>query len=323
MQCNAVDVVKTEQPNEPYIASIEVIEPMEPKTREDVMDALTFLRAKFRDGADKLPSEEREKYRNVFQHIIKEMRDMEQSLEMAECNPDDRVLQMVGSFPCDASGHLCFPNKEDVQISFLRKKEECNLIEVESVSMEDNYNFLLSGPTCSNYLLCEPTMFVKFKTLDQSKQAEKIRYVDINFDFSRGGKYARGFQFITPKQNSTERAAYRGIGDLIKRLKEVDSKLKALGAIPGIGGLPELSGSFVQKEDYDIWIKSSYNAVAQCWRKDSLPALHKWLCSKTRVDRRRRQTALEPLVDERLDILLQLAQFDPDQYPVVIEREFK
>jgi hypothetical protein len=51
--------------------------------------------------------------------------------------------------------------------------------------------------------------------------------------------------------------------------------------------------------------------------------LHAWLCTRTRVDKSKRQAALEPLVDERIDILLKLAMFDPDQYPVVIEREFK
>jgi Asp-tRNA(Asn)/Glu-tRNA(Gln) amidotransferase C subunit len=129
MQFNDVKTEQLSKTGEPFIDGIECIEAMEPKKKEDVMEALAFLRAKFRDGAEKLPSEEREKYRNVFQHIIEEFRGMEESLTQAECNPDDRVLQMNGPFRRDETGALCAPKKEDVQASFLqvmRRGEVCH-----------------------------------------------------------------------------------------------------------------------------------------------------------------------------------------------------
>jgi hypothetical protein len=51
--------------------------------------------------------------------------------------------------------------------------------------------------------------------------------------------------------------------------------------------------------------------------------LHAFLCTRTRVDRRARQAALEPLVDERIEILLKLVKYDQDRFPFAIEREFK
>ena len=47
------------------------------------------------------------------------------------------------------------------------------------------------------------------------------------------------------------------------------------------------------------------------------------MCTRTRVDKRKRQANLEPLVDERIEILLELAKIDQDKFPFVSEREFK
>jgi Asp-tRNA(Asn)/Glu-tRNA(Gln) amidotransferase C subunit len=329
MQFNDVKTEQLSKTGEPFIDGIECIEAMEPKKKEDVMEALAFLRAKFRDGAEKLPSEEREKYRNVFQHIIEEFRGMEESLTRTECNPDDRVLQMNGPFRRDETGALCAPKKEDVQASFLqvmRRGEVCIPIEVESVSVEENYVHMLYGPANPNYLYKEPNMFVKFKTLEQTKIVEtniKSRTVSYQVGSTLTGS---NYRFSVPALNSADRAAYRAIGDLITRIKTVDSKLKALGAVPGRGGLPELSDKLIQKDDFDTYINSLRAADTQRVRWDPLmkqQELHGWLCTRTRVDKSKRQAALEPLVDERIDILLKLAMFDPDQYPVVIEREFK
>jgi hypothetical protein len=51
--------------------------------------------------------------------------------------------------------------------------------------------------------------------------------------------------------------------------------------------------------------------------------LHAYVSTNIRVDRKERQRKLNSLVDERIDILLRLAQFDPDDFPFVVEREFK
>jgi hypothetical protein len=102
---------------------------------------------------------------------------------------------------------------------------------------------MLYGPANPNYLYKEPNMFVKFKTLEQTKIVEmniKSRTVYYQVASTLTGS---NYRFSVPALNSADRAAYRAIGDLITRLKTVDSKLKALGAVPGRGGLPELSES--------------------------------------------------------------------------------
>jgi hypothetical protein len=72
----------------------------------------------------------------------------------------------------------------------------------------------------------------------------------------------------------------------------------------------------VQNENFDI-------AVTGMQSKNDKVTLHNFLCTRTRVDKRKRQANLEPLVDERIEILLELAKIDQDKFPFVSEREFK
>jgi hypothetical protein len=130
--------------------------------------------------------------------------------------------------------------------------------------------------------------------------------------------YHVGINFV-PCQDSTFRETYRAVGNLILRLKEVDKQLKALGAVPGRGGVPELSDMLVHNEDFDGWVTMSITTP----RGYDKASLHKFLCTRTRVDKRKRQTALEPLVDERIEILMQLSKIDQDKFPFTFEREFK
>ncbi len=137
-----------------------------------------------------------------------------------------------------------------------------------------------------------------------------------NGDNSR--RLMMGFQFSEPRRNARTRAAYREIGTLITRLRQIDAQLKAIGAVPiniGRGGFPKLPDTLIQKEEFD-------ESVAQL-RKATSRQLHAYVSTRIRVDRKERQRKLDSLVDERINILLKLAQFDPDEFPFVVEREFK
>ena len=85
----------------------------------------------------------------------------------------------------------------------------------------------------------------------------------------------------------------------------------------------------VQTEQFDETVKAfeeNVEDVSGKLKHGPLTAkqyLHAYLCSKTRVDKRKRQTALDPLIDERIEILKKLAQFDTDEFPFTYEREFK
>ena len=141
-----------------------------------------------------------------------------------------------------------------------------------------------------------------------------------------------GIQFSKPTQNSATREAYRNIGNLLLRLKKVDDQCKALGAIPGKGGGPMLPEQMVQMEEFDDTVRAFEENIEDVKSKLNRGVgdpktikqdLHAYLCSKTRINKRKRQTALDPLIDERIAILKKLAQFDIDEFPFIYERNYK
>ena len=101
-----------------------------------------------------------------------------------------------------------------------------------------------------------------------------------------------------------------------------------LDAIPGRGGLPILPDQMVQTEQFDETVKAYEDNINDVkGRLNPAPGgpemakqdLHAYLCSRTRIDKRKRQTALDPLIDERIEILKKLAQFDTDEFTFTYE----
>jgi hypothetical protein len=292
--------------------------PIQAKTPNDVMDMLTKLQAKYKNGGDKLPLEEKKKHHELLQNVLKMVGQIETDLKksMDTSDHEGMVLQFRGHFPRDTKGSLIIPSKDKVQLAFVTTSagrynysQVLRQADVESVFKEHNFHHIQEGPKSPNFLLRDTDVFVKFASVEQASFVLGMSG-SRTVDFGALGGY--GFQFVLPSKNSKTRAAYSKIGTLITRLKEVDGQLKALGAVPGRGGVPELSDMLVQKEEFDVAV-TAYDKVT----------LHSFLCTRTRVDKRKRQTALEPLVDERIEILMQLAKIDQEQFPFTFEREFK
>ena len=288
------------------------------KTPEDLKAILELVQAKYRDGADKMSLEEKKKHCDMLQNVLKMVGSMEKDLKQSVDTSDHEgmVLQMRGGFPRDGKGLILIPSKEEVQRAFVtsgggRNPQVVSLADVESVFHERNFHHIQYGPTSPNYLLEEIDVFVKFASVDQAT-------VVLGMNGGRGINLQNGsghsVQFTIPSKDTTTRTAFRTAGDLILRLNKVDKQLKTLGAVPGRGGIPELSAMLVQSEDFDIAVTSHGFDKA---------TLHSFLCTRTRVDKRKRQAALEPLVDQRIEILMELVKIDQDKYPFVCEREFK
>ena len=287
------------------------------KTPEDLKAILELVQAKYRDGADKMSLEEKKKHCDMLQNVLKMVGSMEKDLKQSVDTSDHEgmVLQMRGGFPRDGKGLILIPSKEEVQRAFVtsgggRNPQVVSLADVESVFHERNFHHIQYGPTSPNYLLEEIDVFVKFASVDQ---ATVVLGVGGNKAFQIQNM-GFGVQFVIPSKDTTTRTAFRTAGDLILRLNKVDKQLKTLGAVPGRGGVPELSEMLVQLEDFDAAVTS---------RGYDKATIHAYLCTRIRVDRRKRQAALEPLVNERIEILMELAKIDQDKYPFVCEREFK
>ena len=299
------------------------IAPTAPKSAEDVKAILEQVQAKYRDGADQMSQEERKKHCDLLQHILRMVGSMEKELRQTVHNPGKRsmVLQ-IKNLPGDGKGSVVIPKKEEIERIFVddkfspRNLEAVSKIEVESVFLEWNFPHILSGPKSPNFTTKNAEVFVKFGSVEQAVYVQILGENKgmMTITVKREGcNHSFGIRFV-PCPDATVRATYRNIGDLILRLKEVDRQLKALGAVPGRGGIPELSEMLVQPEDFEAAVTASgFNKAT----------LHNYLCTRTRVDKRKRQAALDPLVDERIEILMALSQIDQDKFPFACEREFK
>lgn len=306
----------------------------QPMSLVELETMLSKVKACYHDNFALLPAEEKKKLLEMLGLVADGVKaiqkDAMQSTGAAE--NEGTILKMCGQFPMDATGSIIVPTKEDLTVALNqcmvrggnRRVDTPPLaVTVQSVRTENNFRFLLAGPTSPNYLFIEREVYVQ---LESSEQANFIRELCLDGCSvmlslgvnSRGGELRGFFQFLTPSQDTVTRAGLRDIGALISDLKRVDDGLRKLGAVPGIGGLPKLSDALVQKEEFDELVKRYQEGDEM-----KLARLHSYLCTRIRVDKRKRRAALEPLVKERLEILMKLSQFDPDEFPVVIEREFK
>ena len=235
-----------------------------------------------------------------------------------DCEGTELRIDWVGGLPM--GGRVVPPTREELAASLHFIYREGLALAVESVIEEDNFNHILLGPNSSKYLLKEREMYVRFGTAEQASYLLGICGKDgilmSPVMVEEWGARSLAARFSVPTRPARARAAYRDIGTVIARLMQVDTQLKALGAVPGRGGVPELSDMLVQKEEFDMCVKSFQETGDK-------HLLHSWLCTRTRVDRGKRQATLEPLVGERIDLLLKLSRHDPDEFPFVFEREFK
>ena len=296
------------------------------KTQQDVMDMLTQLQAKYKDGGDHLSMEEKKRHCDMLQNVLGMVRpilmDLKRSIESEHAG---MVLQ-IKNLPSDGTGSVLIPKKEEIERIFTDGPRDnysrlkggivpdvTMKIDVESVFIEWNFPYISNGPKSPNFITKYADVFVKFGSTEQAAYVFALGRTKGGFSIQVKGEgciHGVSLKFVLCPDAAT-RTAYRTAGTLILRLKEVDAQLRALGAIPGRGGVPELSDMLVQKEDFDVAV-TQFDAAT----------LHNFLCTRTRVDKRKRQGILKPLVDERFEILLQLAKIDQDATPFTYEREF-
>ncbi len=291
--------------------------------RAELQEKLAYLSAKLSESPQSQTAEERQRQLEMLQEIINAMGSMEKDLKKAvdESNPDACILRVVGRFPQAADGGFLYPHRNEMQEKLNRifreyiRYEIC--IEVQAKFVEINFNDILHYPH-GNYLRQEEEFYVKVGSPEQMecilKFSDKVRHL--------------GFEMIKPPQKSAAREAYRVIGNLLLRLRTVDQKCKELGAI-SIDGTPKLPENMVQIEQFDETVKTLEENITQIQiRLGRDPSamkhiLHVYLCHNARIDKRKRQASLDPLLDERIDILKKLSRFNPDDFPSTFDREFR
>jgi cysteine-rich repeat protein len=124
---------------------------------------------------------------------------------------------------------------------------------------------------------------------------------------------------------------------LATRLAPKDFRCGGLVRLPGgilLYGADDgrFSNEMVQAEQFDDTVRAYEENITDVKSKlnrgfhDPRMAkeeLHAYLCSRTRVDKRKRQNALDPLVDERIEILKAIAKTDSDKFPFTCCCDFK
>lgn len=305
-------------------------------------DKLSMLREKLIQNSRDMPVEEKKQYLEMLRIDVQ----VEAMMMMIPKDPNtsgDRedgggvVLQMRGQFARDASGNFVLPCAKALQAELVRIGGGHPEIYIFS---EKNFNYITNSTLCPNHLLQEEEVFVKLDSQESAscflnlKQGLPLETwcLDYGVVDPRRLTYLLLLHFSVPSRDAATRAVYRHIGALLTRLKRVNEELKHLGAVSGRGNIPVLPAHFVQTEEFDETVRvlqAKMKAVNDKPSRESVndlqhvqEELHGYLVSKQRVNRRKRQEALDSLVDERISILLKLCRYDLDTTPFSFDREF-
>jgi len=296
----------------------------------EIRTKLNFIGEKLVRSPEKLSDEERLHHLAMLREIVQTARAIEESLNKVT---EGATLRLVGMFPFNADRSFMLPTKEGVQygILLMQPAPRSLNVEVECISTEKNFNFLKYSTISQNHLLEEEEVYVKFKTPEQASYVLGMTgNLRVAFDLF-GRTESRVFQFSTPSQKQSTRVIYRSIGVQLKRMKVIDDRLKDIGAVPGRGGIPVLRADLVDSEEFDETVTTLLENMREqeqplsVRRSSDLTGkeeLHGYLVSKIKVDKKKRQMELDGLVRERIEILLKLSSFDPDEIPFAFDREF-
>ena len=244
---------------------------------------------------------------------------VEKTEELALNGPVDSVseciLQLRGSFFRAVDGCMLFPSKDELQAAFNAFCERCgSTVEVGFVFTEKNF---VEVRDCKspNYLLEVEEYFFSVSSHKQAAFALGLKHgihIMIRKDERTVQTYA---SFVSPPLDLQTRAVYRQIGQRVSALKAVDEQLRQLGAVPAENGVPVLPDSFVQDEEFDLFVDHAMSDA-------SVGELTKYLCSMVKVDRRRLTEKLQPLAARRLDLLLELCRINQTVFPFSFTRWF-
>lgn len=309
--------------------------PME--SQSDLQAKLAYLNAKWSEGTESMSAEEKQRHVDMLQEVLNAMGSMQKDLKksVARSNPDACVLRAYGQFPRGVDGSFMYPRRIDIQESIARFIDGRNngkapmVIEVESTFVEFNFNYIQNGQYDTRFFNREEEFYLKFASQEQADFVIKST-INQGFMVPVSTLHRCSIQLMESDQKSSTREAYRTVGNLLVRLKEIDLQCKKLGAVPGEGMLPVLPDSLVQFEVFDDNVRANeenirdVGVIAQHFDRNSLKKnLHGFLCTHTRVDRAKRQKTLDPLIDERIEILKKLSKINPDEYPFEYDRAFK
>ena len=268
------------------------------------MSTVAMLRSVW--STEGLSGEEKQKCRVILVQLLEDLNLNLKLVDLSSAEPpspkNDLELQVCGAFPLDSTGeNYCLPTADD-----MRKAG----VPVVRLSTEVwNYCNLEEGPSSPNYLMRDTKVFVYFPSQEELDKFlhKRVRVVvSLDRNLTHSGVYR-----LAPARHPPEvRAMHNAIGGHLKRLQEVDAELRALGAVPGRGGLPVLPEYLVDSGDFDEFVATAQRAE-----------LHSWLCTRMRVDKRKREAALPALVDERIGLLKALAMFDDGS--VRMDRAFR
>lgn len=234
-------------------------------------------------------------------------------LDEVQAPDESATLKLSGQLPRNKSGGSIFPTTKELNDAFASRSAQHPIeIRVESIQMEENYNFIHLDPSSNNHLLKLREAYVTFGSPIQAEYVRSLgQPISIRIEHSTA---MCTLHFERPIRSRAVRATYEAIGDLIQRLRRVDSNLRALGAVPLLG-MPVLPDHYMQKEQFD-------DHANKCILKEDRQGLHSLLVYKVRIDREKRQEGLDALVEERIDVLLRLSGYDPDEFPFALERKF-
>ena len=290
---------------------------------DNIQAKLSFLKDNLVKPSHELTEVGRKIYLDTLREVVQTARVLERELDkpITGGNDDDdgTVLQMRGYFRFSEDGDIIIPTKEEIQEGFMMVGQQDTAlpqVSVVSVFFENNFNR-------STYAR-EVDVFVRFGTKEQALYAFELRHIDI-YQHNPSPSECR-YDFLLPVGNAATRAGYRDIIWISQCRREVDYKLKRLGAVQGRGGIPVLPDKFIQKEEFDATLQAIIMSDADQRRGVNAPTakenLHSYLVSRVRVDRKKRQDELDKLVDERISLLLRLASYDPDEYSFTYDGEF-
>ena len=222
------------------------------------------------------------------------------------------TIQLRGSFFRTVDGFMLFPSKNELQRAF---DDGCSTsIDVRSVFTEENFVDLRNCRS-PNYLQGIEEYYFSVGSFDQVAFILGLKHglcIAIQKD---GRSVQTRVHFVLPPLDLQTRAVFRQIGQSVSALKEVDGQLRQLGAVPDANGVPVLPDSFVQDEEFDLYVDRALSDA-------SVAELTKYLCTVLKVDRRKLMEKLQPLAARRLELLLELCRVDHVVFPFSFGRCF-
>lgn len=296
---------------------------------------LSLLREKLVKHPVDMSQEEKRCYLETLRDVVQEARREEPALDnIPDCDRERAVLRAHAQLRRDTKGDLVLPSAHELQAGLIRNSNALSSsvdfagLTVVEIFLERNFNRLESAPEHPNHLFQEEEMYVRFGSDEQASCLLNLG-CGLALDIYMDSQYRcqTFFRFSLPSKSMVLRAQYRKIGEDILNLKEIDQNIRAIGAVARTPGIPVLPDHFIQDDEFDKTVTALMEDVQftddqMVSKGGGKDALHEYLVSKCRVNRRGRQAALDVLIDQRINVLLKLCRYNQDETPFAFTRKF-